>query len=248
MKRDFLAVLVGCVVMCGMASATIDGDQVDICKGTSYVQAGFTAWNSPSNGATLSRSMSWDSSFNYKINGDYNSGPSATPAGATNPWLAARDIGDGGSYANEYPAPYTNLNHDGVFSGYEIWLQIQNLDAGDYAIKTYHNSYTGYDAGSIELRVTDATRNDALLYDDVVLGTSGDGTSEGSPSPIDPLLITFTANGTDDVIIHIIEDVVAVPSGFGIAMLNGMELAAVPEPATMTLLGLGSLALLRRKK
>ena len=97
MKKLFSLVLI--VVL--TSSVFAEWDQIDFGKGSDpcNVQAGFTNWDCQGDvdGSSRTRSTSWDSSFTYVINGDYNAPDGATTAGAGNPWLEGRDIGDGGS-------------------------------------------------------------------------------------------------------------------------------------------------------
>jgi hypothetical protein len=73
----------------------------------------------------------------------------------------------------------------------------------------------------------------------------------GNTSTFDPTVITFEveSNGSDDIIVQMDATVIGTGGNTGGWYgYNGMEIDVIPEPSSLALLGLGGLALLRRRR
>ncbi len=110
----------------------------------------------------------------------------------------------------------------------DMTLQLTGLAGGEYLISTYHHDVIA-DRGPLAIDVLDRTG----FRSDVVTGlmqTSG-------TSPILPAsaVFKFKSNGIDPV---------EITFNAGTVILNGFDIVSIPEPAAITLLGIGLIGLL----
>jgi hypothetical protein len=117
-----------------------------------------------------------------------------------------------------------------------VWtLKISNLDAGDYTLVSYHNDSSfrhseGWSAGNVTSAVSGGDSD------------SGTATTDAADySEALALTVTFSSTGTSDV-----TSIAFGNTSGSCQYLGGFHLT--PEPATVALLGLGSLVLLRRRR
>ena len=148
-----------------------------------------------------------------------------------------------------------NGNWDGV-TGTPTYmtLALGGLSAGDYYWTSFHHDTENVHGPFAVWLSTDGGASFTQLAD----GYMSDGTEGGNPEsaerehgPEAHLLpsnyrTTFTANGVDDVVFRFAPYSDAAGVHRQIWGMNGF--AIVPEPATIALLGLGSLALIRRRR
>ena len=137
-----------------------------------------------------------------------------------------------------------DLMHDALSSedeggGGTYTLHITNLAAGAYTLVSYHNNPTTYGP----------TWSDATTVTSTVSGGDSDSTVAAHNAADLGVLtdavglntVTFSSTGASDVI-----DVTWSHSGGATPWTNGFIL--IPEPATVALLSLGSLVLLRKRR
>lgn len=148
-----------------------------------------------------------------------------------------------------------NGNWDGtVGTPTYMTLTVGGLAAGDYGWTSFHNDTENVWGPFAVWLSTDGGATFTQLAD----GLMTDGSEGGTPeSPArehgpDPYLLpstymtSFTANGADDVVMRFAPYSDAAGVHRQIWGMNGFEV--VPEPATIALLGLGALALRRRRR
>ena len=109
------------------------------------------------------------------------------------------------------------------------------MPAGEYQFNTYHHDWNvGGSANNIfDILVTDAVGADQLLIDDGTFVNAGVDTGQQ---------FLVESNGMDDILLRIIEDSSTNRTRFNGLSITTLELAVVPEPASVaiwTLLGLG---------
>lgn len=148
-----------------------------------------------------------------------------------------------------------NGNWDGtVGTPTYMTLTLGGLAAGTYEWTSFHHDtehvhgpfavWLSTDGGGTFVQLADG-----LMTDSSPGGTPDSGAIEGGP---DAYLLpstyrtSFTANGTDDVVLRFAPYSDAAGVHRQIWGMNGLEI--VPEPATIALLSLGSLALIRRRR
>ncbi len=132
-------------------------------------------------------------------------------------------------------------------------LAIGGLAAGDYDWISFHHDTEHLHGPFAVWLSTDSGANftqlaDGLMTDGTEGGTPDSGALYGGPDVYtlpSTYYMSFTANGTDDVVLRFAP--YSDPAGVHrqIWGMNGFEI--VPEPATIALLGLGGLLLRRRR-
>ncbi|MFW6161597.1 MAG: LamG domain-containing protein, partial [Planctomycetota bacterium] len=128
-----------------------------------------------------------------------------------------------------------------VFDSSALNVIFSNLAPGDYELVTYHHD-RNHQQKYMDILVTDAAGTAVPRALDVRASTGI------NPDDIASGFVTFTADGLNDVIITF-QDNGLYTRGGSVVALSGFELtAAIPEPTTLTLLGLGALALARRRR
>jgi len=164
--------------------------------------------------------------------------------------VAAGGAPTGDPIANSY---VMNARHWGEPDG-NINLKFNTLPAGDYTLTSYHS-----DAGNPEVYLDYRLTSVPLGADYMPsITVSGAGVSSvvgatmvpiqhvASDAELVPSVVSFHTDGTGEVVVTYVSS----PGGDrcigGTAVLNAFHL--VPEPATLVLLGLGGLALIRRKR
>jgi hypothetical protein len=150
-----------------------------------------------------------------------------------NPDYRDRGNMDTGTY------PLGAMQEDAVKNDTDIVLTFAGLDAGTYTITMWHHDATNDDKPTIDITLDDANGT-ALVEDDLLQSYTADPGTVASSS------FAFVSDGTNDVQITISDNNDASQSNFNEAFLNGLELT--PEPATMGLLAMGGLALLKRRR
>jgi len=121
------------------------------------------------------------------------------------------------------------------YSDGTMTLTLDDLAPGPYEITTYHHS-TQFGGGTIDIALRRGSDPADLLFDDLpVSGTTG-------PTSISTATFRFQADGSP-VYIDFLGG-----SGLQHNSLNGFELALLPEPTTLSLLGLGALLAARRRR
>ena len=148
-----------------------------------------------------------------------------------------------------------NGNWDGV-TGTPTYmtLTIGGLPAGDYQWTSFHQD-TEHCHGPFAVWIsTDGGANFSQLADGLMTDSTPGGTPDSGAPVSGPDVYTlastyrtsFAANGVADVVFRFAPYSDAAGVHRQIWGMNGFEL--VPEPATIALLGLGALALIRRRR
>ncbi len=168
--------------------------------------------------------------------------PSASHSVPQELWFFS-DLGVDGSVGVRYsttsgtitPRNRANVNHelgdlveDFMASGDDLTLRLTGIAEGDYWMTTYHHDVDA-NRGLISIDVLDATG----FRPEVKTGLSQ--TSGTDPSEPRSTTFLFTADGTNPVDVTFRGDTI---------ILNGFAIVPVPEPGTVTLLGIGLICLL----
>jgi hypothetical protein len=237
MKKLLTLVLV--LALASGALAVMDWDKIDMDDDDyNQTEPGWTAWAHPSGWSaerTLARSKTWDASFTYGILGTWGDW--------TSPYTISRDTTDWGP---PYPAgSYQKaLSDDCVAAGLMLRLRIYDLDAGTYYLYTYHNDYHNGQDPPAQPLFDMTVMTDGLTPTPVIIGGLMGEPDTGAHGGYETVFVADGIN-TVEIIIYEVQDDQGGDSA-ATAMLNGFML--IPEPATVALLGLGALALIRRKK
>ena len=196
------------------------GDEMGL---THDVQNGFVAFARSSSG-TGAQTQSFSTSL-----GAGGSLSVTVDAGGSDTSIDWRDRGD------VINSELGDLAEDFVFDHDHIQLVLDDLKAGGYFITTYHHDRHAGGWDPIDIAVTDAMGTARTVVEGLAVtqGTTGD-----------PALATyyFASDGINRVTIDF------TTTGSMIVPLNGFALTYVPEPASMTLFGLGGLALAMRRR
>jgi hypothetical protein len=139
-------------------------------------------------------------------------------------------------------------------NGGVIRLTLGSIPAGQYSVQSFHVDPENSQSNRIRVFVSDSTQNFALQP---TQGTAGNqaGTNPGGAglTALDAATVlassanfTFTSNGTSPI--TFVFDGRESPNLDNEAPLNGLVITQVPEPTSAALLGLGGLALLRRRR
>lgn len=145
-------------------------------------------------------------------------------------------------------AVLTDMYRDLIFrnnTSDEVEITVTGLKAGTYTFTTHH-LYNSGDPSQFNLNVQDA---DSSAFSQVVGSYTMGTASTVSTVPFNPTVISFdvVSNGTDPITLQMVGTTLSstgtTGGWFGI---NGLEI--VPEPSSLTLLGLGCLLFLRRRR
>ncbi len=143
----------------------------------------------------------------------------------------------GGRDRGNLVAEFGDIGEDFLFSpaNHSLDMQLIDLHRGEYVLTTYHQDI-GAAQGLMSILVSDALGNDRLITGGLAVAGSA-----GSPAVatfliysdgINPITVRFDANGSTEA-----------------TVLNGFALSqyVIPEPATMSLLLIAGMGLLRRR-
>ncbi len=137
---------------------------------------------------------------------------------------------------------FSNDGSSGTTKGLEI--TVGGLDANaDYTVTIW-----GFDASSTgPVRSADWSVESG---DSATLSFDANGTGPGLPTDLTSnytITLNATSNGSGEIILTGLPSASSGSSNHDV-FINGLEIALVPEPSSMVLLGLGGLALLRRRR
>jgi len=200
--------------------------------------------------ADPSQQSGW-SEWNTDLAGVANISTTFAYADATDTTVDVTMTSAGNTYTRNYNNTITgaqagnqNLLEDLVFfnsslSGTNfIQVQFDDLKAGSYTYTGYHH----FVQANTDFATTDILLNGVDTGDDVLMA------NHSSPYLIDTLrtsVVNFAVASDNDPVTIRYANPTGTTTTFG---LNGFELTQIPEPATMSLLALGGLAILRRRK
>ncbi len=125
-----------------------------------------------------------------------------------------------------------------------LTLDGEDLGAGQFTWTSWHVDHDDQ-TGDMLIEVSvdgGATFSTAIPNFDIVDGRDED-LFAGAPNPA---TFNFTANGSDDVVIRYSNLETASKRNY--VVVNGFEVVAIPEPASLALMGLGGLLMLGRRR
>jgi hypothetical protein len=203
---------------------------VDIGANGHPVQEGFSTFELPTSPPGGDHSRTYASDF------------AASPAGVTVTLSGPGGL-NGARTRGALAHTLGDLATSFVFESSELNLILSNLAAGEYELVTYHHD-RDFQQKYMDILVSDALGTNAAQDLDVRSSTGAD------PTDIASGFVTFTADGLNDVMITF-QDNGLYTRGGSVVPLSGFELhraVLIPEPTTLALLGLGALALVRRRR
>jgi len=159
-------------------------------------------------------------------------------------WRAMQMIDRGGNDGSDTPDLLRDwTGTDGRSYGDPMTLTISGLPAGDYIWLSYHHD-TEDQTGIFDVVVSDALGERTFTGIDISHGAKGAGIV--NLADVTKFTTDLTSDGSDIALVFSVVFGTEAPTAEKFFVMNGFEL--VPEPATIALLGLGSLALIRRRR
>ena len=235
MKRVMILSCVVCLVMAlstAQAALNIDFGQPD-----QPVQEGFEAFQANHENALELYTPQSYSAFDATVTLSLSWNPYLPK------WRSMQMIDRGGNDGSDTPDLLRDwTGTDGRQYGDPLTLTISGLPAGDYSWLSYHHD-TEDQTGVFDVIVTDALGERTFTGIDI-----SDGRNSGIVNLADVTKFTtdLTSDGSDIALTFSVVFGPDAPTADKFFVMNGIEL--VPEPATIALLGLGSLALIRRRR
>jgi hypothetical protein len=201
-----------------------------------------TLSNAGGTGVDITVGCAYEGNTSMKVLGMHAEGDGAVASGTP----------EGDPICNSYIMSWRHWGNNPDWGS--ILLKFSGLEAGTYELRSYHS-----DAGNPDMALGQYSSSVEPPYDIMPLVyVYGDAVSliqGAAPVPIQHVtsdaeliasVVKFEYWGVGDVVAHYMSPPGDDRTVGGAAVLNAFEL--IPEPATMVLLGLGGLALVRRRK
>jgi len=159
-------------------------------------------------------------------------------------WRAMQMIDRGGNDGSDTPDLLRDwIGTDGRQYGDPFTLTISGLPAGEYPWLSYHHD-TEDQTGVFDVVVTDALGSRTFTGIDISHGAKG--ANIVNLADVTKFGTNLTSDGSDITLTFSVVFGPDAPTAEKFFVMNGFEI--VPEPATIGLLGLGMLALRRRRR